>query len=118
MIGEGLRRIIQQLFLTFYRKLKKNSPAYISKINSKSEKQMILLLILNKEKEGWHYLTVRKLSELSRGVISKHHCGFYYLNCLHSFRAENKIKSHEKVCKNKDFCGILMLSEKNNILAN
>ena len=41
---------------------------------------------------------------------------FYYLNCLHSFRTENKLISHEKVCKNKYFCGIVMASEKNNIL--
>ena len=32
------------------------------------------------------------------------------------FTTENKLKSHEKVCKNKDLCGITMLSEKNNIL--
>ena len=37
------------------------------------------------------------------------------MNCLHSFRRENKLKSHEKVCKNKDFCGILMPSEKDKI---
>ena len=34
--------------------------------------------------------------------------GFYCLNYLHSFRTENKLKSNEKVCKNKDFCGIVM----------
>ena len=38
------------------------------------------------------------------------------MNCIHSFRIENKLKSHEKVCKNKDFCGIVMPSEKDNIL--
>ena len=27
---------------------------------------------------------------------------FYYLDCLHSFGTENKLKSHEKVCKDKD----------------
>ena len=37
---------------------------------------------------------------------------FYSLNCFHSFRTENKFKSHEKVLKNKDFCGIVMASEK------
>ena len=46
----------------------------------------------------------------------KHDGDFYCLNCLHSFRTENKLKSHEKVCKNKDFCGIVMPSEKDNIL--
>ena len=41
--------------------------------------------------------------------------GFFCLNCLHSFRTKNKVRSHEKVCKNKDFCETLMQSEKNNI---
>ena len=38
------------------------------------------------------------------------------LNCLHSFRTENKLRSHEKICTSKDFFEIVMLSEKNNIL--
>ena len=38
------------------------------------------------------------------------------MNCLHSIRAENKVKPHEKVCTNKDFCGIVMPSEKCEIL--
>ena len=42
--------------------------------------------------------------------------GFYYLKCVRSFRTENKPKSHEKVCKNKYFCGIVMPSEKYNKL--
>ena len=37
------------------------------------------------------------------------------MNCLHAVRTENKLKSHEKVCENKDFCTIVMLSEKGNI---
>ena len=38
------------------------------------------------------------------------------MSYLHSFRTENKLKSHEKICKNKDFCGTVMPLEKNNIL--
>ena len=34
--------------------------AYISKINFNCEKQIILLMIPNEEKEGWHYLAVKK----------------------------------------------------------
>ena len=42
---------------------------------------------------------------------------FYCLNCLHSFRTKIKFKSHKKVCKkNKDFCGIVMPSEKDSRL--
>ena len=57
-----------------------------------------------------------KLSTLLRGTTLKHHGDFYCLNYLHSFRTENKLKSHEKVCKNKVFWGIVMPSEKENIL--
>ena len=49
-------------------------------------------------------------------IASKHKGDFYCLNCLHSLRTENKLKSHEKVCKNKDFFGIVMPSEKDKIL--
>ena len=73
-------------------------------------------MIPNVEKESWHYLAVKNLSALLRGITSKHNGYFYCLNYLHSFRTENKLKSHEKVCKNKDFCGILMPSQKENIL--
>ena len=88
---------------TLYSKEKEICPAYISKINSNCEKQIILLTINIEEKEGWHYLAVKKLSTLLRGITSKHHGHFYCLNCLHSFVTENKLKSHEKVCKNRDF---------------
>ena len=72
-------------------------------------------MIANEEKEGWHYFTVKQLSVLLSRTTSKHD-DFNCLNGLHSFRTENKLKSQEKVCKNKNFCGIVMLSENNNIL--
>ena len=101
----------------WYIKEKEIYPAYVSKHNSTREKQIILLMIPNKEKEGrWHYFAVKKLSTLLHGITSKHKGDFYCLNCLHSFRTENKFKSQEKVCKNKDFCGIVLPPEKDNIL--
>ena len=77
-----------------YTKEKEICPDYISKINSNSAKQIILLMIPNKEKEGLHYLLLKKLSTLLRETISKHHGNFNCLNCLHSFRTENKLKCH------------------------
>ena len=35
-------------------------PAYISNINSNCEKQILLLMIPNEVKEGWHYLAVEE----------------------------------------------------------
>ena len=54
----------------------------------------------------------KKLSALLHGITAKHKDGFYCLNCFHSFRAENKLKSPEKVCKNKDSCVIVMPLQK------
>ena len=59
-------------------------PAYISKANSTLEKQIILLMITNKEKEGWHYLAVTKLSALLHKKASAHNGDFHCLNCLNS----------------------------------
>ena len=73
-------------------------------------------MILNVEKEDWHYLAVKKLSALLRGITSKHDADFYCLNCLHSFRTKINLTSYEKVWNNKDFCGIVMSYQKDNIL--
>ena len=51
-----------------YTKEKEIHPAYISKHNSTHKKQIILLMVPNKEKEVWHYLAVTKLSTLLRGI--------------------------------------------------
>ena len=56
--------------------------AYMSKYNTKRENQVSLLMITYGEK--WHYLPVKKLSALLRGITSKHDEDFYYLNCFHS----------------------------------
>ena len=93
--------IIQQL-LWMFNILKKTCPAFISEINSNCKKKIILLIILNGEKESWHYIAVKKLSTLLHGITSKHKGNLYWLNCLYSFRTENKLQtSHEKVWLNK-----------------
>ena len=90
-------------------KKEKIYPAYVSKHNSNREKQVILSIISMGEKL-WHYLAVKKLSVLLRGITSKHHGDFYCLNCLHS-SAKDK-----KVCENKTFCNVIMPSEDTKIL--
>ena len=72
-------------------------------------------MIPKEEKEGWHYFAVQKLSTLSRGITSKYHGDLYCFICLHSLRTGDKLKYHEKPCKN-NFCGTVMPSEKDNIL--
>ena len=68
-------------------------------------------MILIKEKEGWYYLAVKKLSAFLYKETSKY--GVHCLNCIHSFRTENKLESHKKTCKSKDFCETVMSSVKN-----
>ena len=89
-------------------KKKKIYPAYVSKYNSNREKQVILLMSSNGEK--WHYLAVKKLPALLRGIM------YELLQLLSFFRKKNKIQSHKKVCKNKDFCNVIMPSEDTEIL--
>ena len=73
-------------------------------------------MIPNEEKEGWYYLLVIKNLSALRGRPLKHSGDFYCLNCLHSFATKIiKLKSHEKVCRNKPFCEIVLLGQKDNI---
>ena len=88
-------------------------PSYASKHNSNREKQVTILMISNGDKK-WHYLAVKILSTLLRGITSRHHGEFYCLKFVHSFATENKLQSHKRECENKDFCNIIMPSDINN----
>ena len=90
-------------------------PAYVSKHDSNHEKQVILLMISCRDKR--HYLAVKKLSPLLRGITYEHQGDFYCLNRLLSFATKkNKLDSHKKVCENKDFFNVIMASEDTKIL--
>ena len=71
-------------------------------------------MVPDEKKEGWHFLAIKELSALLHRIASKNKGDLYCLNCLHSFITENKLKYHENVCKNKDFCRIVMSKEKDN----
>ena len=45
--------------------------------------------------EKWHYLVVKNLSGLLRGITSRHKEDFYCLNCFHYYRTKNK----KNMCK-------------------
>ena len=44
----------------------------------------------------WHYLSVKSLSALFRGITSNHVGDFYCLNYFHSYSTENKLKNMKK----------------------
>ena len=58
--------------------------------------------------ENWHYLTVKNLSRLLRGITSNHDGDFCCLNCFHSYRTKNKLNTHKKICENHGYCNIEM----------
>ena len=51
---------------------------------------------MNSDGQKWHYLVVKNLSRLLRGITSNHKEDFYCLNCFHSYRTENKLEVHKK----------------------
>ena len=67
------------------------------------------------DSEKWHYLAVKNLSALLRGITLNHVGNFYCLNCLHSYRTENKLKKHENVLKDHDYCYVEMPKKDNKI---
>ena len=78
------------------------------------DKQVILLIISNGE--NWHYLTVKKLPGLLRGITSNQKEDFYCLNCFRSYRTRNKLEAHKKICENHNYCNVEMPTKDNNII--
>ena len=93
---------------------KKINIAYKSKHNLTREKQTVLFMITNGEK--WHYLVVKKLSGLLRGITSNHNADFYCLNFFCAYSTKNKLEKHKKICENLDYCHVEMLTKDNNII--
>ena len=66
-------------------------------------------MITNGEK--WHYLAVKSLSALIRGITGNNNGDFYCLNCSQSYTTENKLKKHKNVSENHDYCYVEMPEE-------
>ena len=88
--------------------------AYTSKHNLTRENQIILLMIT--DGENWHYLTVKKLSGLLRGITSNDKEDFYCLNCFCAYSTKNKLEAHKKICENHDYCHVEMPTKDNNTI--
>ena len=93
---------------------KKIQLAYRSKYNLIYNKQIILLMITDGEK--WHYLVVKNLSGLLRGITSNHNTDFYCLNCFCAYSTKNKLEKHKKICENHHYCHVEMPTKDNNII--
>ena len=89
---------------------KKIEIAYKSKYNLVRDNQIILLMISNGE--NWHYVAVKSLSRLLRGITSNHDGDYYCLNCFHSYKTDNKLNVHKKICENNEYFNIEMPNNK------
>ena len=49
-------------------------------------------------------------------LTQNHKEDFYCLNCFHSYRTENKLEAHKKICENHDYCHVEMPTKNNNII--
>ena len=101
--------------------------AYKSKYNRERKNQVILLMITNGKK--WHYIALKsertedefnrptkRLPKLFRGITANHNGDFYCSIFLHSFRTDNALKKHGRLCKNNDYCYVEMPTKVNKIL--
>ena len=63
-----------------------------------------------------HYLAVKNLPGLLKGMASNHNGDFYCLSCFNSYSTKNRLKKHERVCNDHDHCHVEMPTEDNKIL--
>ena len=88
--------------------------AYKSKHNLTRKNQVILLMTSNGE--NWHYLVVKNLSGLLKGITSNHKEDFYCLNCFCAYSTKNKLEAHKKICEDHDYCHVEMPTKDNNTI--
>ena len=89
--------------------------AYISKHKNESDTHVNLLMITDGT-GNWHYLAVKGISGVLRGITSNDNGDFYCLNCFHPYTTEKKLRKHERICNDHDFCHLKMPDEDDKIL--
>ena len=63
-----------------------------------------------------HYVAVKKMSALFRGITPNNNGDFYCINCLHSYKTEKKLQRDENLRKNHNYCYVEMPNEDNKIV--
>ena len=98
-----------------YDSTKQIRPAYILKHDNERDTQVNLLMITDRT-DNWHYLAVKGIPGLLRGITSNHNGDFYCLNCFLAYTTKNKLRKHERIRDDHDFCYVNMPDDDNNIL--
>ena len=105
---------------------------YKSEHNHKPKNQVVLSMITDNNQEDapdkWHYLALKSeitddgykkptksISRSFRGITSNNNGDFYCLSCLHSFRTDNALRKHERLCNNHKYCNVVMPAKVKNI---
>ena len=91
-------------------------PAYISKHNNTRNVHANLLMTTDGY-GNWHYLAIKSIPALLRGLKSTHNGDYYCLNYFHSCRTQATLEKHERLCYNNDHSSIIMPSEKNKYIS-
>ena len=65
----------------------------------------------------WHYVAIKSISGLLRGITSTHNGDFYCLNCFHSYRTQKKLKEHEQLCGKHNFCNLKLPDEEHKYIS-
>ena len=105
---------LRLIFYTYLIILKKIRIIYKSTHNLTRENQVILLMISNGE--NWHYLVVKSLPGLLKGITSNHKEDFYCSNWFCAYSTRNKLEEHKKICENNEYCHVEMPNEDNKII--
>ena len=88
---------------------------YISKYNNERDNRVNLLMITDGT-SNWHYITVKSISGLLGRITSNHNGDFYCLNCFHPYTTNKRLRKHERICNDHEFCHLKMPDEGNQIL--
>ena len=91
-------------------------PCYISKHN-KTRDHKVNLLQISDGKGTWHYIAIKSIPALLKGISSSHKGDYYCLNCFNSYRTKQKLDDHEKLCGNHAFAKLNMPEEKNKFIS-
>ena len=65
----------------------------------------------------WHYLAIKSIPALLRGITFTHNGDFYCLNCFHSYRTHDKLKKHEQIFEDNDFCNLKLPNDDNKYMS-
>ena len=91
-------------------------PAYISKYNHKRSNQVIFLMITDSNNNNWHYLTVKSISGLLRGITSIHDVFLLLFKSFSFVHDKKRLEKYERICKDHDFCHVKVPDQNNKIL--